>query len=206
MQRLSLALGMALVLAVSIPASLLAQESGGGMTEEEAMAANMKYATPGPHHEHMKETVGRWNTTTRFWMAPGTEPAETEGTSEFTSIMGGRYVLEKFHGNMMGMPFEGMNLMGYDNFRQEHVSVWVDNMSTTMMFMHGSCDADKGEITMEGTYDDVMTGEKNKKMKGTVHLKGKDEFTYEMYMPGPDGEMFKSLEIVYTRQAEGGGD
>jgi hypothetical protein len=34
----------------------------------------------------------------------------------------------------------------------------------------------------------------------TVTIKDDNTFTFEMQGPGPDGKMFKTLEILYTRQ------
>lgn len=33
-------------------------------------------------------------------------------------IFGGRYQLSNYKGNFMGMPFEGMSIMGYDNAKK----------------------------------------------------------------------------------------
>ncbi|RPJ41086.1 MAG: DUF1579 domain-containing protein, partial [Candidatus Latescibacterota bacterium] len=40
-------------------------------------------------------------------MDPTQPAAESPGTAEFTSELGGRWVVQRFSGNMMGMPFEG---------------------------------------------------------------------------------------------------
>ena len=59
---------------------------------------------------------------------------------------------------MWGMPFEGHNLLGYDNFRNEYVSVWRDNLSTAPMVSRGTFDPATKSLTMTATMDDFMSG------------------------------------------------
>ena len=51
--------------------------------------------------------------------------------------LGGRYVIGKFAGTMMGQPFEGMSTMGYDNAKKMFTSTWVDNMGTGIVHYDG---------------------------------------------------------------------
>ena len=116
--------------------------------------------------------------------------------SRRTMILGGRVMLERFHGTMMGQPFEGMGTTGFDNVSQKWWGTWMDSMSTGMMATTGTCDGGKCEFT--GTYNDAMTG-------GTLTMRmvsehGQDSETMVMYGPGPDGKEVKMGELVYTRR------
>ena len=44
---------------------------------------------------------------------------------------------------MMGMPFTGHGMRGYDNVSGKYWSTWNDSMSTGMMVSEGTCDAQK---------------------------------------------------------------
>ena len=70
------------------------------------------------------------------WMAPGADPMVMDGTSENRWVMGGRYLEQRFNGNFMGMPFEGIGYTGYDNVKKQYWGTWMDNMSTGMMTVH----------------------------------------------------------------------
>jgi hypothetical protein len=50
-----------------------------------------------------------------------------------------------------------------------------------------------------GTMDDPMTG-KPQPMEETITIDSPDKHTFQMMGPGPDGKMFKTMEIVYTRR------
>lgn len=109
-----------------------------------------KMAAPGKPHEHLQEMVGKYKTKAT-WTIPGVEgAAPEEGTAEFQSILGGRYVTQEFHGKMMGEPMEGFGIMGYDNAAKKFVGVWVDNMSTAMMLTEGTLDEKSGVMHETG--------------------------------------------------------
>lgn len=43
--------------------------------------------------------------------------------------------------NIMGMPFEGFGLMGFDNTKKLCVGSWIDSMGADMMIMESSAAA-----------------------------------------------------------------
>lgn len=171
------------------------------MTPEQQaqMEAWMKAATPGEEHAHLAEMAGDWNLTVKMWEAPGAEPTVSEATASSELIMGGRYLRETVNGNMMGMPFVGESLTGYDNVTGKYWSTWIDNMSTGMMSSRGSWDEEAGGLVMKGEYADPMTGEMSKS-KSIGKKVSDDEWVFEMWGEGPEGEMMKMMEITYERQ------
>ena len=97
------------------------------------------------------------------------------------------------------MPFQGLGLDGYDRGRDKCVSVWMDSMGTMMMVLEGTLDEAQKVRTLTTEYKDPMTG-KQTKMKTITTLVSDDEHRFESYNQGPDGDYFKSMEIVYKRQ------
>ena len=161
------------------------------------MEAMAKAATPGAEHKALDPFVGSWTTKVTFWMAPGAPPAVMEGTSESRWVMGGRYIEEHFNGTFFGAPFEGRGYTGYDNVKKQYWSTWIDNMSTGIMTSTGKRDGKAW--TFQGTMADPMTARDNTiDMKITVA--DADHHTMEMWGPGPDGKVGKTMEIAYTRK------
>jgi hypothetical protein len=181
--------------------SALADEPPKMSKEAQAMMEKfMKAATPGPEHQAMAKMAGKWKLQTTMWTKKGAPPMKSEGTAEFTSILGGRYLQQEVHGSMgEGQPFEGRGIDAYDNVTKTRQSVWVDNMGTGLMVMKGKCALAAKSCTMNGKVADVMLG-KDVPVSSTVTVKDDNTFIFEMTGPGPDGKGFKSLEIVYTRQ------
>ena len=165
---------------------------------DEQMAAWMKYAQPSERHEFLTKMAGTWNAKATFWMQPGAPPTESEGTMVNEMILGGRFLQSRYDANFMGSPFQGMAIDGYDILKVKFVGVWLDTMSTMMLQFEGDCD-DAGEVrTMVAHYTDAMTGNPAQ-MKGATTIIGEDEHRYEAWQTGPDGNLHKSMEIVYTR-------
>jgi len=173
---------------------------------EEMMAKWKQVNALGPQHKDMAKAVGKYDTLSRMWMAPGAQPIESKGTAEFELVLDGRYLRQKYHcpGMDMGMgkpePFEGMGLEGYDNFRKQYVSTWVDSMSTSILYMTGTADETGKVITYTGKADDPMTGQKDKPYKSVLRKISDDKAVFEMYDRTPEGQEFKAMEIEYTRQ------
>ena len=180
--------------------TLFAQEHP-PMSEEQRkmMEAYQKAGTPGDPHRALEHFVGTWDTVIRFWPAPGAPPEKSAGTSESRWILGGRYLEQRFEGTAMGMPFEGRGYTGFDNIRNRYFGTWMDSMSTGMMTTTGVAEEGGKVWKFTGTMDDPLSG-KAQPVEEVVRLEGPDKHVMEMWSPGPDGKMFKSMEIVYTRK------
>ena len=162
------------------------------------MEAWMKYMTPGPEHQQMASMTGEWNAAVKMWMAPGAPVNESTGTAKFRMILGGRFQVQEFAGNMMGMPFEGMGIGGFDNARREHFGTWTDSMGTGIMLARGKAD-EKGVVTCTGE----MTDHEGKAyaIREVITHKDADTMVFEMYMKGGEHkEEFRMMEITYTRK------
>ncbi|MGZ7032145.1 MAG: DUF1579 domain-containing protein, partial [Thermoanaerobaculia bacterium] len=167
--------------------------------EKAAMEAMQKAMTPGPQHKLLDNMVGTWTATTSMWMQPGAPPTVSKGTSVNKWIMGGRYMEQKFTGNFMNMPFNGLGYTGYDNVKKQYWGTWMDSMSTGTMMTTGGTDDNGMNWKFTGTVADPMTG-KDTTLEEHITVKDKDHHTFEMWSPGPDGKMFKMMEITYTRK------
>lgn len=192
MKRASLLVMAALAGLSVVTTAAAAQEPD----QEAMMAAYMKAATPGAEHEKLAATAGTYTTVSRWWQAPGAPPEEATGSAERSTLLDGRYVVEKYRGTMMGMPFEGMGVTGYDNVEQRYVTIWVDNMSTGIFMMLGQAD-ESGNLVFRGEYKDPASGQ-TKTMRSVSSRTAGGE-TFEMYDVAADGSEFKVFEIVYTK-------
>lgn len=91
------------------------------MTEEEMMALWAKYGQPGEQHEKMAGLAGKWDFTSKWRQDPSAPAGESKGTAEVQTILNGRFIREDINGDMQGAPFHGINIMGYDNFKEKYV-------------------------------------------------------------------------------------
>ena len=170
----------------------------GKMDMQAMMEVYKKLATPSAPHKLLASMAGSWNTKTKSWMEPKKPPMESTGTCEQKMLLDGRFLQQECTGDMMGSPFTGIGVTGYDNHTKKYVSTWMDSMGTGIYFFEGTASADGKTITQKGRYDDPIEGP----MKWRAVTKIVDDNTqvFEMYGTGKNGKDTKMMEITYTRK------
>ncbi len=179
-------------------APLLAAEEPTEPDMAALMEAYAKYGTTGEHHAALAERAGSWSATVTLWPAPGAPPDVSQGTSERTLIMDGRYLLEEFSGETPWGPFQGMGLTAYDNIKQRFVAIWIDSMSTGIMTAESTAiSEDRVEYT--GDSPDAMSGSYITTRSVETRIDA-DTYRVEAFTPLPGGGEFRNMQIVYTRR------
>ena len=194
---------------ISDTSHVLSQDTGDkspegmpAMSAEEMahMQEYMKLMQPGEAHKHLHYYVGTWDTTTKVWMGgPGKAPMVSTGTSTFKSVLDGHWVKEEHAGSMMGMPYNGMGMMGYDNYKNLYVGTWFSNMGTEMLQMAGARHPKTGVVTMYGTMDEPQLGVHGRTVKYVMTPTDDDQFTFGI-IDLHAGDDYKVIEITYTRR------
>jgi hypothetical protein len=163
-----------------------------------AMEVYQKLATPGVPHKVLASMAGTWNAKMKCWMEPDKPPMKSTGTSETKMIFGGRFLHMDFAGDMMGSPFSGLGLTGYDNHTKKYMSTWIDSMGTVILFFEGTGSADGKTITQECRYDDPIKGPM--KWRSVTRIVDDNTHLFEMYGTDKSGKEEKMMEITYTRK------
>jgi hypothetical protein len=91
-------------------------------------------------------------------------------------------------------------LMGYDNFRREYVSIWVDNLSTTLSTSSGRLDQTGKIITVYGEMDEPISGELGKMSKMVTRIVDENTFVFEIHDLAIGGDDTMVMEITYQRK------
>jgi hypothetical protein len=165
---------------------------------EAMMEVYKKVGTPGAPHKALARMEGSWNTKTKAWMEPDKPPMEGTGTCEQKMLLDGRYLQQMYVGDMMGEPFTGINLIGYDNHTKKYVSTWIDSMSTGIYYFEGTASADGKTITQESSYDDPVRGPTT--WRSTTRVVDDDTLSYDMVLTSKGGEEEKMMEMTITRK------
>jgi hypothetical protein len=129
---------------------------------------------PGPEHEQLKKLEGTWDATMKFM------GQESKGTMTYKMELGGLWLTSSYDGDFGGMKFSGKGLDTYDAGKKKFLSVWVDSMMTQPLFMEGTFDKDKKEMTMAG--DGPGPDGKPVKMKTVTHFQDENNIHFEMFM------------------------
>ncbi|MEY8848616.1 DUF1579 domain-containing protein [Psychroserpens sp. XS_ASV72] len=173
----------------------IANVNGQSKEEMEVWNTNMK---PSKFHKWIAQFDGTWSGQSKMWMDPKQPPMESKMVTTNEMILEGRYQRSTNTGRMMEQEFVGEGIMGYDNASKKFVSTWIDNMGTGIIFMEGELSKDEKILTLYGMMKDPISG-KDMKIKQTLTLVSDNEHKFEMYMI-TDGNEFKTLEIMYTRE------
>ena len=194
-------LAAALFLSTTVVSQEKAPPQPPGQQDMEEMIAKWKALNAkGPEHEKFKDMVGTWDAETKMWMGPDAEPMVTKGTAVFRLLLDGRYVEQKLKCMMMGEPYEGLGIEGYDRFKKKYVSIWMGSDSTGIFMIEGTADETGKVTTYHGKMDDPITGQKDKVVKSIAREIDKDTVVFEMYDNIPGVGEFKNMEIKYMRR------
>lgn len=185
----------ALLTAASVPAQT--DKPAGGPDQAAAMENMMAMMQPGPEHQQLAKLVGKWQAVNKMWMDPAAPPMESTGTLEYVSVMGGRYLHGTYKGTVMGMPFEGMSVDGYDRYKKQYFSLWFDNMGTGFIDQRGTCSVDGKTMTLKGMMFNPQLG-KDSPVRAISTWVNDNTIRYEMFET-KEGKEAKSMEITYTR-------
>ena len=135
-----------------------------------------------------------------MWMSNGQAPTKSTGTTVNTMLFGGLYQQSKHKATMMGMPFEGMSTVAYDNTEKKFVSTWIDNMGSGILVMTGNWDDATKSLNLSGKFKNPANGLECTERE-VFKIVDDNHQTLEMY--GPDsktGKEYKMMEIQYTRK------
>ena len=173
-------------------------KTGANADQAEMLKKAEAAATPGAGHRALEPLVGNWQAEVKCWMEPGGAPQVSQATAESSWILAGHFLRQDFHGEMMGKPFNGLSILGFDNTKQQFNSVWVSDMQTSMFTSEGKGENGNKVITLEGTASCAATGRTDVPMKTVFRVINADKHIFEMF-DGSKGDA-KTMEITYTRR------
>jgi len=167
------------------------------MDMQAMMEVYKKVGTPGEPHKLLAKLEGSWNTRTRGWFE-GKQTMESTGTCEQKLVLGGHYLEQTYTGNMDGMPFSGINLLGYNNHTKKFESVWLDTMSTAIYFFVGKGSADGRTIKQECSYVDPVRGPAV--WLSVTRIRDDNTLEFEMFITPKGGKKEKMMEMTVSRK------
>ena len=174
------------------------QEAINEMSQEEIAQKYAEAGTPSDIHEWIERNMaGEWKTTSKHWNDATQPPEVSEGTSNISMVLGGRYLKQYYNGTAMNQPFKGVGYLGYDNTTGKFISNWLDSMSTGIMTSVGNLDDNTGSIVLEGVFTCPITGTP-REVKSITTIINEDKHVFEMFEEGDEGDV-KILEIEYDR-------
>jgi hypothetical protein len=159
--------------------------------------AQEKLPEPGAEHKLLARLEGTWTAKVKSWLEPGKPPEESSGTMVRKMILDGRYREERYNGTVLGKPFKGLGIFGYDLELKKYFMSWIDNLGTGLMVSYGTYDPQ----TKSWSYLSEEEGPQGKlKIRDVLRMISDNELRFEMYRTPPDNKEIKIMEITYTRK------
>ncbi len=156
-------------------------------------SAEMQAAMPGPAHKRLAKLAGEYTTASKFWMQPGAQPSESDGTAKLSTLLGGRFLAEENSGVLLGQPYSGMRLWGYDNATKQYEAVWTYTGSTQILVLTGTSPNEGKSVHYKASIDHPNG------VKQPVHILTRevDDDHFVVTLEGIAGPL---LETTYTRK------
>jgi len=166
---------------------------------EDMQKAMAEMGKPAKQHEQIAASAGEWDSECQMWMQPGAEPTKTKGTVSAKSVCNGLWMLGHHGGEMMGKPFDGYELFGYDKEKKQYFGVFVMSLGTTPEVVWGTSDDDGKTITLIG--GETTCGGMTYIPKWVIKNDDADHSTFEHWSKSAmtNNEFFKEMEIHSTR-------
>ena len=202
----SLVLGLAAIgLIVALPSDVVHADDTASSSDQDAMMAMMQDAMKaasslGEHHEALATFVGDWDVEIALVM-PGMPAQTSAGTATYSWLIPGRWLGQHVTGTMMGMPYQGFSIHGFDGYAKNHVVASMNSMDTALIVARGVVVDPTGKTTAAyGTLDEYTTGELGKPIKVVTKVKDADHHVIEVWDLGIGESGAKVLEFRYKRK------
>lgn len=167
---------------------------------QEMMKKYQEASTPGEAHKILADLAGTWKVESKSWQTPKAKPETSNGEATFKMILGGRWLQQEFKGEAMGMPYEGLGLIGYDNVKGKYETHWLDSMMTGSVNTEGTYDAKTKTLKDKGQASCPISPSKVQEVRTEWKMVSKNKTVFSLFGTEPQGgPEFKMLEMIYTR-------
>ncbi len=157
------------------------------------------HSEPTIHHDILDKLWGKWQYAVTIDSADATnEPLMLD--ADYRWALGGRFLVGRYDGYVDGGLFQAREILGYDSFRGEYRSVWVDNNTTAFTLSTGEYDARTKTLTFKGVQDNVEKNLRDEPFRFVYRFIDDDHFRIEVWRPDAAGKMVKGTTVNATRK------
>ena len=152
--------------------------------------------SPGAEHRRLDPLVGQWDLA-GWWKpaAPADAPrTELSGRVDASWILDRRFLEARFEGDTVGIPYGGLQLLGYDRLTGRYQLIALESTTTAVNHFEGQLDQTTGTIVFTGTIaDPAVSGS----YRGVLELHA-GRHTFRGFLLKPDGSQVQVSEYIYT--------
>ncbi len=194
---IGLAIGLALGHATARPAQARSNTPNHSNGAAQAMVEKHASTLSAPH-EALAKLVGHFDRVIKFVGQTGAAAKPSSGTSTFSPVLGGRFILENSKDVVFGRPVEGLRIYGYNDATKQYEMARMYTMSTGITMMNGT--SSDGGKTIEYAGETYSAGMGDMPLYARLHWDSENQFTVTMSTTGKDGKQVPFQETIYTRE------
>lgn len=199
-ERLRMLLAGVLGAMLLIPGAALAGKGAHSrlLPSRPASQARSSASAPGAEQASLAKLAGEYDRVVKFVGQTGAAPAPSSGTSKFSVILGGRFLLEESSDVVFGRPVEGMRIYGFNNATGQYEMARMYTMSTGITMMKGT--SSDGGKTIDYAGETETSGTGGMAMHAQLVRTDDDHFSVTLSTASPDGKLSPFQETDYTRK------
>jgi hypothetical protein len=150
-------------------------------------------------HAALSGLAGGWTGTHYLWLRPDEEPTASVSMAEIGTAAGGNFLTVAYEWAEDG-PQDGLILLNQQAAEGDPNSVWLDSFHTApgLMLMRSSMGED-GIAVLDGSYAAPPGPDWGWRI--VIDPTPTPNFHLLMFNITPGGDLFKAVEVVYTRIA-----
>lgn len=157
-----------------------------------------EYMTPSSVHTLFSQYTGSFKMEITMSMGDGKEPSIVIVDSENTMLLGGRFLELKQHGNMMGMDYQSITTLGFNNTDKKFALTTITNMGTGTLSLSGPWDEKSKSANLSGELTSPVT--KNTiAVRQVVTFVGDNTILIESYDKEGDNPEKKTVQYKLVR-------
>lgn len=119
-----------------------------------------QYMAPSEVHALLATYTGDFTMEISMYTGNGKAPSLVIVESENAMLLGGRFLEMNQHGTMMGMDYQAIMTMGYNNTDRQFAFTTLTNMGTGILSLYGDWDANTKTATLYGHMINPVSKEK----------------------------------------------
>ncbi len=157
-----------------------------------------EYMTPSSVHTLLAEYVGDFKMEITLSMGEGKEPSIVNVKSEHRMLLGDRFLEMKQKGTMMGMDYQSIMTIGFNNTDKKFALTSITNMGTGTLSLFGEWDEKSKSASLIGELTNPVS--KNTiTVKQIVSFVDKDTILIESFDKEGDNPEKKTVEYKLIR-------
>lgn len=156
------------------------------------------YMTPSAVHAWLAQYIGDFNMEINMFAADGQVGPSMSVESTHSLLLGGRFLELRQSGSMMGMPYQGITTIGFNNVDRKLTLTTITNMGTGTLTVTGDWDEESKSAELFGTLANPVT-QATVQLRQFITFVDENTILIESFDTMGDQPEVKTLSYRFTR-------